>query len=400
MGPGAADRVTMPRLSDPGRRIALGLAAAAVGAGLAASFAKLFPWQRAGRDGDQPVADKPYDASENEPNLSVTGRTEDELQARGITRMVLGTLPLPSGTVIAADPLVQPDRQPFTRKVSPGPYPVTLYRAQDRVALAELRFADGTPERWELALVPGQDIATLKAGEIFGYPVDAGLGCFMDPAARAAMERRDAQEQKRSGYSNYYDDVLAGELKDSNLNWVMHRPLPDDPARIAVFSSGWGDGVYASYWALDAAGKPLRLVTDFGVIEDGDGRDPRDVAFAAALAGLTPEQRRDSERGYAALMADDRAAFAALLDEGRIAPETPIEAVEGTFTFEAIRLDKPEALERLVRHGAPTLMPPYLQIGDDRMTYPAYARSLNTPRSPQLLAVIAAWERTGSTDTP
>ncbi len=346
------------------------------------------------------MADAPYDPRENEPNLSVTGLPDDALRERDITRMALGLLPLPNGTVIAADPLVQPEREAFTRRVEPGDYPVTLYQAQGRVALAELRFADGTPARWELALVPGQDIASLKAGEVFGYPVDGGLGCFMDPAARAAMARRDAQEQKQAGYSNYYDDVLASELKDSNLNWVMHRPLPDDPARVAVFSSGWGDGVYPSYWGLDAAGQPLRLVTDFGIIENGDGRDTWEIAFAAALAGLTPEQRRDSERGYAALKSDDRAAFAALLDAGRIAPETPIEAVEGTFTFEAIRLDKPEALERLVRHGAPTLMPPYLQIGDERTTYPAYARSLKTPRSPQLLAVIEAWERTGSTDTP
>ena len=392
--------MTMPRLSEPSRRAALGLATVAVGAGLAAALAKLFPWQRAGRDGDRPVADTPYDARENDANLSVTGLAEDELGERGITRMTLGLLPLPGGAVIAADPLVQPDREPFTRKVSPGEYPVTLYRAQDRVALAELRFGEGRPDRWELALVPGQDIAALKAGEIFGYPVDAGLGCFMDPVARDAMQRRDAQEQKRSGYGNYYDDVLAGELKDSDLNWVMHRPLPDDPARIAVFASGWGDGVYASYWGLDAGGRMLRLVTDFGVIENGDGRDPRHVALAAALAALTPEQRRDSAKGYEALRSDDLATFSAMLAQGRIAPETPIEAAQGTFTFEAIRLDKPEALERLVRHGATTLMPPYLQIGDERKTYPAYARELTAPRSPQLLAVIEAWERTGSTDTP
>ena len=398
----------LPRLPEPSRRTALWLATAAVGAGLAASLARLFPWQHAARDGGKPMAEGAFDTRENEPNLSVTGLAEEALRERGITRMALGILPLPSGTVIAADPLVQPERAPFTRHVAPGDYPITLYLAQDRVALAELRFADGAPERWDLALVPGQDVATLKAGEIFGYPVDAGLGCFMDPAARAAMERREAREQRRTPrYSNYFDNVLADELEGANRNWVMHRPLPDAPARVAVFSSGWGDGVYASYWGLDAGGRALRLVTDFGVIENGDGRDPQKVAFAAALAPLTPEQRRDSARGYAALKNDDLAAFSGLLAAGRIAPETPIEEAEGTFTFEAIRLDKPEALERLVRHGTTPLMPPYLQIGDERKTYPAYARELATPRSPHLLAVIAAWERaapappaTGSTDTP
>jgi len=45
-------------------------------------------------------------------------------------------------------------------------------------------------------------------------------------------------------------------------------------------------------------------------------------------------------------------------------------------------------------------MPPFLQIGMERKTYLAFARDLNPSRSPQLLAVIAAWERTGSTSTP
>ena len=400
--------MTSPRLPEPSRRTALWLATAAVGAGLAASLAKLFPWQRAARDGAKPMAEGAFDIRESEPNLSVTGLTEEALRERGLTRRVLGTLPLPSGAVIATDPLVQPDRAPFTRRAEPGEYPVTLYLAQDRVALAELRFADAAPARWELALVEGQDVATLKAGEIFGYPVDAGLGCFMDSAMRAAMERREAQEQKRTPrYSNYFDDVLANELKDATQDGVMHRPLPDEPAQVAVFSSGWGDGVYASYWSLDAGERPLRLVTDFGVIENGDGRDPREVAVTAALAALSSEQRRDSAQGYAALKGDDLAAFSALLDEGRITPETPIEEVRGTFTFEAIRLNKPEALDHLVRHGATLLMPSYLQIGDERKTYPAYARDLDKPRSPRLLGIIEAWERTtpappaaDSPDTP
>ena len=35
---------------------------------------------------------------------------------------------------------------------------------------------------------------------------------------------------------------------------------------VVVFQSGWGDGLYASWWALDEAGEPLWLATDFEVL--------------------------------------------------------------------------------------------------------------------------------------
>jgi Protein of unknown function (DUF4241) len=34
-----------------------------------------------------------------------------------------------------------------------------------------------------------------------------------------------------------------------------------------IFSAGWGDGFYASYWGLNAKGEPLKLVTDFNVLD-------------------------------------------------------------------------------------------------------------------------------------
>nr|MCU0910302.1 DUF4241 domain-containing protein [Paracoccaceae bacterium] len=38
---------------------------------------------------------------------------------------------------------------------------------------------------------------------------------------------------------------------------------------MAVFSSGWGDGWYASYWGFDQSGCLCALVTDFGVLDGG-----------------------------------------------------------------------------------------------------------------------------------
>ncbi|PLP56859.1 hypothetical protein CYK37_23965 [Mesorhizobium loti] len=204
------------------------------------------------------------------PSAEVVSLPPEELDRREIKRTDIGMLDLPTGEIIACDPLVTgPDWPALARKVKPGRYPVALFEAQGRVGLAVLRLASGKPSRWEMAVLPGQDASTLKKDEIFGYPVDAGLGSFMDKTAMALL----TQAQARLGSDrNYYDDVLAAEFAPNADRFVMHRPVAGDPANIAMFWSGWGDGFYASYWGLDAQGEPLVLMTDFGVIENADGR--------------------------------------------------------------------------------------------------------------------------------
>ena len=379
------------------------VAAAALAAGLAAFT--VGSW----RKGELACRSHDLRASVVDParistNLAVPFLSRDVLAERDIETVSLGDLPLPTGCTVAADPLVQPERPAFGRIVPAGAYPLTLYRVQARNALAELRFQSGGVERWELALVPGEDGSLLKDDEFLGYGVDAGIGSFMDIAARAAMLAREGREKGKRGYSNYYDDVIHAEMQASGGEHLMHKPQPDDSAMVAMFRSGWGDGMYPSFWGLDAEGRPVLLVTDFQVLENGDGRDKVMMAQAAILAALTPDQRRDSAEGYAALKADDVPRLEALLAARRITPETLVEEVGGTFTFEAIRLDKPAALEALIRHGAAREVPDLLPL--DVKTYPDLARSYAEPRlpegspttlrpdprSPALMAIVRRWE--------
>lgn len=224
-------------------------------------------------------AEPPAVAAEFTENLAVTGLSEADLAARGIARQALGELDIETGCIVAADPLVDPARQAFSRVVGPGLYPVTLYRAKDRIALAELRFALGQPRRWVPALLPGQDPRALKADEVYGYPVDAGLGSFMDVAGQAVLLTKVRRTQSRLGprYSDAYSDVLREPLDRAGGAALLYEPLEDDTGNVAIFQSGWGDGVYPSFWGLDALGQPVLLVTDFGVLEKGDGRE-RDEA--------------------------------------------------------------------------------------------------------------------------
>ncbi len=214
------------------------------------------------------------DVSKLSSNFDLASLGDADLAARSINVLRIGKVELTSGRIVASDPLVGPDRAALVRTVSPGDYPVMLYEAFGRIAAASMRFAEGKPVRWELAVVPGQDVNSLKGDEFFGYPVDAGLGCYMDADTYALMQEREKQVQaeKASSDINYYDDVLASELEANEEKYAMHRPVSGKRGNVAIFWSGWGDGFYPVFWGLDASGRPLVLFTDFGVTENADGR--------------------------------------------------------------------------------------------------------------------------------
>jgi hypothetical protein len=217
-----------------------------------------------------PAVSAEWDPAQASSNLGLFDLSEAQMAEREITVTVIGELDLPTGEIIACDPLTTGTDWPaLSRKVKPGHYPVSLLEAQGRVAAAVLRFRPGGPFRWELATLPDQDASTLKGEEVFGYPVDAGLGSFMDKMAMALMSE---QQDKLEADQNYYDDVLAAEFAPNQDRFVMHHPVAGNPLNIAMFWSGWGDGLYPSFWGLDAAGEPLLLLTDFDVLENADGR--------------------------------------------------------------------------------------------------------------------------------
>jgi len=186
--------------------------------------------------------------------------------------VTMGELVLPTGRIVACDPLVGPDTHAFARTVVPGSYPVALSIAvmptgDERIGFAMLRLSEAQAVTWEMALLPGEDLGTLEEGEFFGYGVDAGLGCFMDvEAQRSVLARWDALTPEQ----NYYDDVLESELGKNykaTRDWTLHQPEPARPANVAVFSSGWGDGSYPSWFGLDASGGAVALVTEFQLID-------------------------------------------------------------------------------------------------------------------------------------
>jgi len=187
------------------------------------------------------------------------GSFRDRGQVVRFSTVDVGPLVLGSGAVAASDPFVEPEPAPFDRPVPAGSFPVTLalarYEDDERVAFARVAFAPEAPARWEPAGVSG----TLPGGEPHGYGVDAGTGCFMDPAAGPALAARMAGDEA-------YGDRLIAEMDASyapTRSWLTVRPSPDRAETVVMFSSGWGDGTYPSYFGLAADGRVVALVTDF-----------------------------------------------------------------------------------------------------------------------------------------
>ena len=176
----------------------------------------------------------------------------------------LGRLALPSGSIVAADPFLAKYADAFERTVRPGRYMVsfalaTLFSDEVRVAFARLRFSDSPVAQWELASVPRQEELPYA-----GYGVDSSIGSFMDAAyaAKYVIEPEGALERKICDRL----DKKGGAL----MRWSFW-----SPENLACFSSGRGDGVYASYFGLDVNGEPAELVTDFQI---GNTLDPASMS--------------------------------------------------------------------------------------------------------------------------
>jgi hypothetical protein len=186
----------------------------------------------------------------------------------------IGEMEIASGRVILVDPfLMSTQDRPLALAVRPGRYPVDLAVADAgesgrRVALARLLLSPAPAVRWAMAVTDEQDVTTLRGDDVFGYGVDAGTGAFVDAAIPAWLET----EYPPSDFERYaalQDDWQSrGEAAAESLGIPYGFALIArlGPGDAAMFSSGWGDGHYASWVGYDANDLPVAIVTDFAVI--------------------------------------------------------------------------------------------------------------------------------------
>jgi hypothetical protein len=182
---------------------------------------------------------------------------------------------LTSGALAASDPFVSPDPPPFTQAIPAGRYPVSVAIAcfgeerDERVAFARVELSHLPAHSWTMALTEGQDPAALEHDGFFGYGVDAGTGCFMDPVAGQLLAARMDREDE---YFNVTLDEMQRTYRHTR-SWLDWRPSPEHATNIICFSSGWGDGHYPSFFGFSSDGRVCTLLTDFLILSDTENAE-------------------------------------------------------------------------------------------------------------------------------
>jgi hypothetical protein len=184
-----------------------------------------------------------------------------------VSRRDAGTLVLPSGEVVACDPLtVRADVVPLAIRVSPGRYPVAswvLQRPPSRRSTYDVAFCaalqvvicDEPVAGWEPALWRGDDLAA-GGDHLAVYGVDRGVASFMD--LEAAQTLATWKEDK-------VDSVIVSRL----ANILVAQIDPETAANVIISDSG-GDGGYAVWTGRTAGGDVACFLTDFVALDPPD----------------------------------------------------------------------------------------------------------------------------------
>lgn len=181
-----------------------------------------------------------------------------------------GIINITSGEIVACDPLTTTGIPPFSTKFPIGKFQTLIHKERESncVAYAEIKFSDIEPEKWEMAVIQGQNIKDLKKEEIFGYPVESGMGCFMDADAQNRLNDLEQLlfERKGGDFMGIYEEFFHQHFFDENGaidQYAILFPDSEKEENILAFETGYGEGFYASYIGFDKNNTPVKLITEF-----------------------------------------------------------------------------------------------------------------------------------------
>lgn len=176
-------------------------------------------------------------------------------------------LPLPDGRLVACDPYdIGQEERASAVDVPPGTYPIVLAvglfgpegsgLSEARVTHAWVALNDRAIDRWE----PVADAEGRK--RLVG--VGSGLASF-SAAASAPAIRAAHDDGSEYGFATRLEQVLEERMTLPGGGGSLWGLVEADGARMVVFESGYGDGVYDLYRGLDEEGELAAVAVDFKV---------------------------------------------------------------------------------------------------------------------------------------
>ncbi|UJF28677.1 DUF4241 domain-containing protein [Kaistella sp. 97-N-M2] len=181
-----------------------------------------------------------------------------------------GKIILPTGRLIACDPLITNDMKEFKIHFPQGEFPVLVHKERDSncIAYVEVVFGEEEIVEWKLATTEDQNIEELKGEEIFGYPVESGMGCLMDFETQDCLNHLEKRLFHRKGaeFMGIYEEFFHDHFFDENGaidQFAFLKPDEEKPGNLFAFETGYGEGFYASYIGFGIDNQPIKLLTEF-----------------------------------------------------------------------------------------------------------------------------------------
>ncbi len=196
--------------------------------------------------------------------------SKDFVESPLLESFEVGKIHLATGKIVACDPLITNDMQPFTTDFPKGDFPVLIHKERESncIAYTEIIFNNEEVKTWEMATIPNQDVKDLAEGEVFGYPVESGMGCFMDVKTQDSLNALEQKLYKNKGvdFMGIYEEFFHDYFFDANGaidQYAFLKPSEKEKDSIFAFETGYGEGFYATYIGLNSEKKPVKIITEF-----------------------------------------------------------------------------------------------------------------------------------------
>lgn len=178
-----------------------------------------------------------------------------------LVRHNIDTIKITSGQLVACDPGFLEFKSPFVTKIPMGEYSVRITIAHDlndadeNITFATIHLGDSKVVRWELMLLPEQNISQLHDDQFFGYGVDTGIGCFTDFSVVEYIK------SQKLGNETYIE--LRNNMTSLGTRLRAWGSMNVKNGNIVAFASGWGDGAYPTFIGFNETDQITAIVTDF-----------------------------------------------------------------------------------------------------------------------------------------
>lgn len=187
----------------------------------------------------------------------------------------LGELYLPTGRLVACDPLTGILDPPLELNLQPGQYLISVSVAKikyadkvyNKAAFSEVRINKKKPIYWE-PIFPDLDEADNSC-----CAIDACVFGYLDELTANIMDNESYEEEYEKSYTYKIERQLEEfNHKTSHLTeWRCADVALDIPPKsnVIAFHPGWGNGCYASYGGYDNMKNLVTVVTDFEIFFKG-----------------------------------------------------------------------------------------------------------------------------------